>query len=88
MVAPAQLGPEAIDSLGAAIYRGWITPEIESREYGRFVVFDVVSRDHEIADSDLEASDRLASRRPEGVFWGTRVGRNAAYQVRRGHNRQ
>jgi hypothetical protein len=82
MVAQNPLTPERIDELGAAMYRSWSTPEFLASERGRFIVFDVVSRDCEIADSDLEATDRLAVRHPDGVFWGTRVGSDAAYQVR------
>lgn len=74
MVAQNPLTPDQIDELGAALYRSWSTLESVARERGRFIVFDVVSQDSEIADSDLEATDRLAERRPDGVFWGTRVG--------------
>jgi hypothetical protein len=81
MIAPAQLDAAQIDSLGAALYAAWCTVETESRERGRYIVFDVQSRDYEIAESDLEASDRLAERHPEGLFWGTRIGYPAAYHL-------
>jgi hypothetical protein len=81
MIVSAQPDAAQIDSLGAALYAAWCTVETESRERGRFIVFDVRSRDYEIADSDLEATDRLAERYPEGLFWGTRIGYPAAYHL-------
>jgi len=82
MVAQNPLTPDRIDELGAGLYQSWSTPECIARERGRFIVFDVVSRDCEIANSDLEATDRLAERHPDGVFWGTRVGSDVAYLLR------
>ncbi len=76
-----QLDAVQIDSLGAALYAAWRTPESESGEHGRYIVFDVPSRDYEIADTDLEATDRLAERHPDGLFWGTRIGYPAAYHL-------
>lgn len=81
MIASAQPDAAQIDSQGAALYAAWCTAETESRERGRYIVFDVRSRDYEIADSDLEATDRLAERHPEGLFWGTRIGYPAAYHL-------
>jgi hypothetical protein len=81
MIAPAQLDAAQIDSLGAALYTAWCTADAELRERGRYIVFDVPSRDYEIGDSDLEATDRLAERHPEGLFWGTRIGYPAAYHL-------
>jgi hypothetical protein len=81
MIARAQLDAAQVDSLGAALYAAWCTAETEAGERGRYIVFDVHSRDYEIADSDLEATDRLAERHPEGLFWGTRVGLPAAYHL-------
>ena len=81
MIAPAQPDAARIDSIGAALYAAWRTPETESRERGRYIVFDVNSGHHEIGDSDLEATDRLAERHPEGLFWGTRIGYPAAYHL-------
>lgn len=88
MVAPSSFTTERIDGLGAELYASWRTPEVEARERGRYIVFDIVSRDCEIADSDLDATDRIALRRPDGIFWGTRIGFDAAYHVRAAGNGQ
>lgn len=75
--------PERVDALGEKLYASWGTPDAVAAEHGRFIVFDVISGDSEIADTDLDATDQLAERRPDGVFWGTRIGCDAAYHVRR-----
>lgn len=80
MVAPNS--PERVDALGEKLYASWSTPQAVTIQQGRFIVSDVISGDSEIADSDLDATDRLAERRPDGVFWGTRIGCDAAYHVR------
>lgn len=81
MVLSAQFNSDQIDSLGRALYDEWRTADSEARARGRFIVFDVRSKDYEIADSDIEATDRLLQRRPDGVLWGTRVGHPAAYRL-------
>ncbi len=80
MVAPNS--PDRVDALGEELYLAWETPGAVAADQGRFIVFDVLSGDREIADTDLDATDRLAERRPDGVFWGTRIGFDAAYHVR------
>ena len=44
-------------------------------------VVDVESSDYEVADEDLEASERLLERRPEAKLYGLRIGEKAAYRI-------
>lgn len=42
---------------------------------------DVESGDYEIAEEDLDASERLLQRRPYALLYGLRVGEGAAYHI-------
>lgn len=67
-------------TVGARIFREQIEPTLGPDAHGRFVVIDVESGDYEIADSDIEATQRLAQGRPSRRFFGVRVGHRAAYR--------
>ncbi len=41
---------------------------------GRFLVVDVTTGDYEIADEDLEASERLLKRRPDALLYDQPIG--------------
>lgn len=48
---------------------------------GRFVVIDTTTGDYEIADEDLEASDRMVERNPDAILYETRIGERSAYHI-------
>lgn len=55
--------------------------EVEREHWGRFLALDVESGDYEIADDDLDASERLLERRPDALLYGLRIGEGAAYRI-------
>lgn len=72
---------EEIARRGREIYERDIRREVESAQRGRFLALDVRSGDYEIADDDLEASEKLLERRPDALLYGLRVGERAAYRI-------
>lgn len=72
---------EEVARRGRAIYEERLRSEIEATSLGKFVVIDVESGDFEMANEDLEASEKLLSRRPNAILYGTRVGEKAAYRI-------
>ena len=72
---------EGIAQQGREIYERELRHEVEPEHSGRFLVLDVQSGDYEIADEDLDASERLLERRPEAMLYGLRIGERAAYRI-------
>jgi hypothetical protein len=72
---------EEIARRGREVYKRGIRHEVEGEHRGRFLVLDVESGDYEIADDDLEASERLLERRPDALLYGLRIGEGAAYRI-------
>lgn len=69
---------EEIAWKGRELYERELRREVEAENAGRFLVVDVESGDYEVADEDLEASERLLERRPEAKLYGLRIGEGAA----------
>lgn len=71
---------------GGELYERIVRPKVEGEtggaNDGRFVALDVESGDYEVADEALAATVRLRQRRPDAVFYLTRVGRPAAFRMR------
>ncbi len=65
---------EEIARRGREVYEREVRRGVEPEHRGRFLVLDVESGDYEIADDDLEASERLRERRPDALLYGFRVG--------------
>ena len=72
---------EEIARRGREVYEREIRGKVEPEHRGRFLVLDVGSADYEIADEDLDASERLLKRRPDALLYGLRVGESAAYKI-------
>lgn len=72
---------EEIARRGREVYEREIRGEVEIEHRGRFLVLDVESGDYEIADDDLDASERLLERRPDALLYGLRIGEGAAYRI-------
>ena len=73
-MAYADYAPGEIRARGEAIYLEQIFPKLGQGEKGKFVSIDIESGDFEIDAEDPYAFQRLLERRPEGVFYGVRVG--------------
>ena len=65
---------EEVARRGREIYARRIRREVEPEHEGRFLVVDVTTGDYEIADEDLEASERLLKRRPDALLYGQPIG--------------
>ena len=59
---------------GDEIYEREVRPRMGERDQGRFVAIDIDSGDFEVAEKELEASDRLLARKPGAQVWMLRVG--------------
>jgi hypothetical protein len=84
----AERNPEEVARLGEEVYarsvRAKVEGEARGANDGRFVALDIESGDYEVADGALSATAGLRSRRPNAVFYLTRVGRRAAFRMRGG----
>jgi hypothetical protein len=65
---------EEVARRGREIYARRIRREVEPEHEGRFLVVDITTGDYEIADDDLEASERLLKRRPDALLYGQPIG--------------
>lgn len=72
---------EEIARRGREVYEREVRHEVEPEHRGRFLVLDVESGDYEIADDDLDASERILERRPDALLYGLRIGEGAAYRI-------
>ena len=72
---------EEIARIANEIYRRDIRPKVMPQHKGKFLILDIESGDYEIDEDDLTAEERLRARRPEGVFFGIRIGYTAAYKL-------
>ena len=72
---------EEVARRGRELYERELREKVEADHRGRFLVLDVTSGDFEVADEDLEASERLLARRPDAMLYGVLVGEDAAYRI-------
>lgn len=72
---------EEIARIGEEVYRREIRDKVMPQHKGRFLTLDIESGDFEIDDDDLTAEIQLRARRPEGVFYGRRIGYTTAYSL-------
>jgi hypothetical protein len=75
--------PEELARLGAEIYDQRVRPTLGPGDDSKSVAIDVETGDFEIDADDYTAVTRLRARRPEADMWLERVGRPAAYVMRR-----
>jgi hypothetical protein len=80
---PNELGMSSEECVrrGKEIYERVVKPKLTKEDDRKFVSVDVLSEDYELDHDGIAASDRLRLRRPQGVFWGGRVGQPAAYRM-------
>ena len=72
---------EEISQIGEEIYRRQIRDRVMPQDKGKFVIIDVQSGDYEVHEDDLKAEEALRHRRSQGVFYGKRIGYQAAYTL-------
>lgn len=65
---------EDIVPRGREIYEVSVRPRLGPEDEGKFVVIDVRSGDHEIADDEEEAYARADHNHPDALFFFSRVG--------------
>jgi len=75
---------EEVARRGREIYEREIQTKVGPEHTGRFLVVDVLTGDYEIADEDLEASERLLARNPDAMLYGQPVGEPGLPSVRIG----
>ena len=73
--------PEEVAHLGNAIYRRDLRDKVMPQHKGQFLILDIQSGDYEIDADDLTAEERLRARRPDGIFFGLRIGYTSAYTL-------
>lgn len=71
---------EEIVRRGEELYEREIRARLDPQHRGRFLVLDVRSGEYEIADTAIEAIDRLRSRKPGAMLYILRVGFRTAYK--------
>jgi hypothetical protein len=77
----SQYTNEEVARMADEIYRRDIRPKVMPHHKGKFLILDIESGDYEIDEDDLSAEEMLRARRPEGVFFGIRIGYKTAYKL-------
>ena len=72
---------DMIASRGEELYQQNIRANVEAEHKGKFLAVDIETGDYAIADEDLDATDRLLSKRPDALVYGLRIGFPAAYRI-------
>jgi hypothetical protein len=70
---------------GRQLYEQQIRAKVEDEHAGKFLVVDVTTGEYEVAEDDLQASDRALARNPDALLYGLRIGEPAAYRIGAGH---
>ncbi len=65
------------------VYDRVVRPALRPEDDGKYVAVAFEADDFEVDSDDFAASGRLLARRPGARVWLMRVGRSAAYRVRR-----
>ncbi len=59
---------------GDLIYETQVRPQVEAGNYGRIVAIDIETGAFEVANTPMEAVDRLYEREPDTQPWVIRIG--------------
>jgi hypothetical protein len=65
---------------GNEIYESQVRSQIEADNYGKIVAIDIETGAFEIANTPIEATDRLYERYPDAQPWVIRIGHRAVYR--------
>jgi hypothetical protein len=74
-------GMEEFARRGNEIYETDIRSNVEETASGKIVAIDIETREYEIADDTLQATDRLYARLPNAQIWCVRVGQHGVYRI-------
>lgn len=66
---------------GQEIYEREIRAKVEPQHVGRFLVLDIDSADYDVADTAIEAIQRIKRRHANPALYILRVGHDAAYRL-------
>ena len=72
---------EEIGRIGEEVYRRDIRSHVMPQHKGEFLTLDIETGDYEVDSNDLQSEKRLRARRPDGIFYGVRVGYTTAYSL-------
>src|SRR5437764_12269576 len=75
----AHYSNEEVARIGEEIYRRDLRKQVMPQHKGKFLTLDIKSGDHEIDEDDLTGEKQLRARRPDGTFFGFRIGYKEAY---------
>jgi hypothetical protein len=65
---------------GNEIYESQVRSQIEADNYGKIVAIDIETGAFEIANTPIEATDRLYERYPDAQLWVIRIGHRGVYR--------
>jgi hypothetical protein len=65
---------------GNELYEAQIRPQVEAGNYGKVVAIDIETGAFEVADTPIEATDRLYEQYPDAQPWVIRIGHRAVYR--------
>jgi hypothetical protein len=76
---PLKYKPEEFFARGTKIYQEQVLPLLGQDCLGKIVAIDIETGEYAIADTTLEAADKMAERLPEPQLWFERVGSETVY---------
>jgi hypothetical protein len=65
---------------GNEIYESQIRPQVEENNHGKIVAINIETGSFEVADTPMEAVDRLYEREPDAQPWVIRIGHRAVFR--------
>lgn len=77
----AKYATDEVARRGRQLYEQRIRARVEDQHAGKFLVVDVTTGEYEVAEDDLQASDRALAKNPDAVLYGLRIGEPAAYRI-------
>jgi hypothetical protein len=66
---------------GKKIYEAQIRQQIEEGNHGKIVAINIETGAFEVADTPMEAVDRLYAREPDAQPWVIRIGHRAVFRM-------
>jgi hypothetical protein len=65
---------------GNEIYESQVRSQVEEGNYGKIVAINIETGSFEVADTPMEAVDRLYEREPDAQPWVIRIGHRAVFR--------
>jgi hypothetical protein len=79
---PLKYKPEEFFARGTKIYQEQVLPLLGQDCLGKIVAIDIETGEYAIADTTLEAADKIAERLSETQLWFERVGSETVHNAR------